>query len=655
MKQNKLMVSSVLVTICILALVLTNGNSTLSEDGSYTPSVTSEAKKLIVLPTVGTEEKFSKLVKEYDYTKERWGLFSFLGGTAKTADSAVGQAENGIATTAAAPKENASADFSGTNVQVQGVDEADIIKTDGKYIYHVGDRRVNIISALPSDKMELLSTIDFSRDNLNILELYLDESTLTVLLTGWNDYKVAEPQNDTGNIKANAIAKPYYGDSYVKAMVYDIKDRKKPELIKETTADGNYISSRKIGSFVYVVTNKNINFRYWHDNDTVPLPYFKDSAAGTEPQSLTFEDIRYFPEICEPNFLNILSFDTADAVKKANMQSFLGAGSTIYSSPENLYVVSNARSNNSSIMKFALDGTEVNPVAKGEVEGYLINQFSMDENKGYFRVATNNHKSNSLFVLDDNLKLKGKIEDIAPTERIYSVRFMGDRAYMVTFKNTDPLFAIDLKDPENPKIMGQLKIPGFSNYLHPYDENHIIGFGKDTVEMEYKGVNGSAGRTVAYTLGMKISVFDVTDIENPKEMYVEKIGDRGTESPLLQNHKALLFSKDKELIAFPVNVNIATSSNKTEFNGMPQYGTPVFQGAYVYNFNLETGFKLKGRITNMKNDEILKSGYSYNNKNQIERIIYIGDVLYTVSDNRIKSSSMNDLTEYGSLELPTAR
>jgi len=660
MKRNRLITGFIIITVCVLSLVLMKSYDLFAGDDSTFPEVSvkmdSQGKLMpIELPTVDTEEKFNKLVEEYDYTKNHWNWRSFdmLGGM-KTADVAVSKAESTGSSNPSVAQSSTSGDYSTTNIQVQGVDEADIIKTDGKNIYQVGDKRVNIISALPAENMELLSTIDFSKENLNVLELYIDESRLTILVSGWNVLNTVETQNVESTSKRISIARPYFQNSYVKALIYDISDIRNPSLLKETMVDGDYVSSRKIDSIVYVTTNKNLDFQLWHKNGEEALPSFMDSSTGEGLKNITLDNIRYFPEISEPNFLNIISFDTLDTEKAANIQSFLGAGRTMYSSAKNLYVVSNTRENKSNIMKFALDNINVCPVANAEVDGYLINQFSMDENNGYFRVATNNHDANALYVLDETLALKGKIENIAPSERIYSVRFMGDRAYMVTFKNTDPLFAIDLKDPSNPQIMGQLKIPGFSNYLHPYDENHIIGFGKDTVEIERKDGNGNlTGGSTAYTLGMKISVFDVTDIKNPKELFVEKIGDRGTESLLLQDQKALLFNKEKEIMAFPINVNQVLNPTKDSYYGMPQYGTPVFQGAYAYNFNIDTGFSLKGKITNMSNEDILKSGYGYNNKSQIKRIIYIGDTLYSISDGMIKASRMSDLKELGSLNLPT--
>ena len=291
-----------------------------------------------------------------------------------------------------------------------------------------------------------------------------------------------------------------------------------------------------------------------------------------------------------------------------------------------------------------------------------MNQFSMDENNGYFRIATTkgdiwrndeNTSKNNLYVLDDELKIVGSIEDIAPGEKIYSVRFMGDRAYMVTFKTVDPLFVIDLKDAKNPKILGALKIPGYSDYLHPYDENHIIGFGKDAVEVVHKDNKGNEIGRNAYYLGMKIAIFDVTDVNNPKEMFTEKIGDRGTDSELLNNHKALLFSKEKNLMAFPITVMEVKNKDKgIGPNTMPEYGSFVFQGAYVYNIDLTNGFELKSKISHISDEEYLKSGGDwYGSNKNVERILYISDDLYTISKGMVKAHDMNSMKQKGELTI----
>jgi uncharacterized secreted protein with C-terminal beta-propeller domain len=258
----------------------------------------------------------------------------------------------------------------------------------------------------------------------------------------------------------------------------------------------------------------------------------------------------------------------------------------------------------------------------------------MDESEEYFRIATTDNSSweqenntNNLYVLNNELEIVGKVEGLAKGEKIYSVRFMGNRAYMVTFVETDPLFVIDLSIPTEPKVLGELKIPGYSKYLHPYDETHLIGFGENTEVVNY----GYGDRVV--TNGMKMALFDVTDPNNPQEMYSVDIGEKGTSSELLYNHKALLFSKEKDIIAFPISRTI--DNYKVDF-----------RGAIVYGLNLEKGFTLKGEISHNKNDYEL-----YHSNNKIERIIYIGDNLFTLSENKIKATDMNSMKELSHIDL----
>lgn len=205
----------------------------------------------------------------------------------------------------------------------------------------------------------------------------------------------------------------------------------------------------------------------------------------------------------------------------------------------------------------------------------------------------------------------------------------------------DPLFVIDVKQPDSPKILGALKIPGYSDYLHPYDENHIIGFGKDAV----------ADKETAFYQGMKLALFDVTDVSKPVEKFQTVIGDRGTDSELLYDHKALLFSKEKQLLAFPVSVHELTAEQKAE-KDIRAYGSFSFQGAYVYRLNEQDGFVLRGTITHLNSDDMKKAGQDwYDSAKNVERIVYIGDTLYTISRDQVKANSLQTLTETNTLML----
>ncbi|MEM2938982.1 MAG: beta-propeller domain-containing protein, partial [Candidatus Bathyarchaeia archaeon] len=203
---------------------------------------------------------------------------------------------------------------------------------------------------------------------------------------------------------------------------------------------------------------------------------------------------------------------------------------------------------------------------------------------------------------------------------------------------------ISLKDPTKPEVLGQLKIPGYSDYLHPFDEDHLIGIGKWTVEAEEGDF--------AWYQGVKISIFDVSDFEHPKEVDGYVIGDRGTDSPVLWDHKALLFDKDLNLLAMPVLV--AEIDEAKYPDGVPPnaYGDYVWQGLYVFEIT-ENNLRLRGRITHIEDrSDFLKSGYWFYSDYAIERALYIGDVLYTISDRMIKMNNLTTLEEIGSLKIP---
>jgi uncharacterized secreted protein with C-terminal beta-propeller domain len=278
----------------------------------------------------------------------------------------------------------------------------------------------------------------------------------------------------------------------------------------------------------------------------------------------------------------------------------------------------------------------------------------MDWYKDTLRVATTTGwasrtgeptSANQVFTLDAMLNIVGMIPDIAPGEQIYSSRFLGDRGYLVTYRTTDPLFVLDLANPAAPAILGELKIPGYSNYLHPYDETHIIGFGKNAVEVPSEW---DSGTTMAYYQGMKVALFDVGDVKNPVLMYQELIGDRGTDSELLWNHRALLFSKSRSLMAFPVNLyevkDKAAGSNGSDVS--IQYGTMTWQGFMAWRLTLEKGFEKLAYISHLDPVEL------YNSDRHVSRGAYIGDVLYTLSNREVRATEMTGWTEVGRLTLP---
>ncbi|MCL2159965.1 MAG: beta-propeller domain-containing protein [Oscillospiraceae bacterium] len=519
----------------------------------------------------------------------------------------------------AAPQvEESSPDYSETNVQVAGVDEADIIKTDGRYIYYAHKGIIEIVMANPDGSFEYMSAFSLpTEEYFEFSEIFVDGDKIIAIGTY---YKT----------KFDSTHR-YSQIAYTKAVVIDTNDKKAPEAERFVEVKGNYVTSRKIGVSVYFVTNE---YFWLYGGDFDIMPRYRDTAVSNKYCELGYEALRCFPTIAETNLTTLVGFDIEKPKKEAFIESYIGCGSQIYMSGSALYIAASDHfKKETQVRKFAASGGSLVYVNSGTVPGSILNQFSMDEYNNYFRLVTTYYdqnirkEKNGLYILDDAMEIVGKIEDIAPGERIYSARFMGERAFMVTFRTVDPLFAIELSDPYNPKLLGALKIPGYSNYLHPYDENHLIGFGKDTVVNSYGN---------AYYTGMKISLFDITDMTNPIEMFVESIGDRGTNSELLNNHKALLFSKEKNLLAFPVSVY--ESKQKATDGQMPEYGSFKFAGAYVYDISLESGFSLRGQLTHM------------NYKSYIKRLLTIGDRLYAASDGMLTSHDLSTLELVGELE-----
>lgn len=534
-------------------------------------------------------------------------------------------------------------DYSKTNTQVQGVDEADIVKTDGTYIYYLTNEKLTIINTENATQMKEMSTIKFD-ETFTPEEIFLNNDKIIVI---GKRYEYDKTERKIG-IDEDYLYPNYMDKTYTSAKLYNVKDKINPTLERTVEVEGDYLTARMIGSNVYIASNKYMYYAYICNtykstelNEDDFKPHYLDTATSNETKSINFDCIYYIPEFEDTNYLNIVAFNITNN-QEANVESYLGAGEEIYASKENLYVTKtkydyerkNKTSITTEIYKFNLNNANCTFAKAGDVPGSVLNQFSMDECNGYFRIATTDSTSwnsesntNNLYVLNENLETIGKIEGLAKGERIYSVRFMGNRAYMVTFVETDPLFVIDLSNPTTPTVLGELKIPGYSKYLHPYDETHLIGIGEDTEVVNY----GYGDRVV--TNGMKMAMFDVTDPNNPQELYNVKIGEKGTYSELLYNHKALLFSKEKNIIAFPISI----TENDYKV---------TFQGAIVYGVSLEKGFELKTKISNSATD------YDrYYSRNRVERIIYIKDTLFTLSNGLIKAVDLNTFETKGSIEL----
>ncbi len=561
----------------------------------------------------------------------------------------------------------AADDFSETNIQEEGVDEADIIKNDGSHIFLLKGKTVRIISAIPTDTMKEVARISLDEEKILPREMFLDGDRLTLI--GEKNGMTVSPYEDV--IRTTIMPDmPYYsGATEVVTLVYDVSDRENPKKLRTVAVEGEYVSSRRIDEMVYVVVNKGWN-AFRGGPEPIPLddllPAFSDSTHPDEVTVAGCDEVRYIPNFQYQNYLIVASVNTRDASEKAKREVVLGGGNQVYASQKNLYVTNSSwdeifweRGNDSGwentegtdIYKFSLSNGDIAFDGKGRVRGRLLNQFSMSEYNDYFRVATQvgqawgSHLSESMVtILDSNLKQTGVIDGIAPGENLKSARFMGKRAFLITFKTVDPLFVIDLT-PTAPKILGKLKIPGWSDYLQPFGEKYLIGFGKEVDEsIDADKVHSDSAVYYTAVLGMKLSLFDVSDLANPREIQKEVIGSRGTTSEVLTNHKALLFDEKKGILGFPVTI----TENKNNKTGDEADIETVFSGARVYDVSVKDGFTLRGEVSHYDadDDSFLKSGeYFYGDADKnIQRIIYIGKNFFSISPNIISALSWDDLS-----------
>jgi uncharacterized secreted protein with C-terminal beta-propeller domain len=556
-----------------------------------------------------------------------------------------------------------------TNIQVAGVDEPDTVKNDGKYIYAVSGNTVFVVNASQQDA-GVVSTIVC--DDFAPAGIFVSGDRLAIL--GSNYSMPLSIPVFASPLLAFPPSIPYLQSQVAEVgtyvRLYDVSDRAKPNLLRTFATTGGYFDSRMIGKYVYFVISMPISLL----NDTLILPVIYSSEGVKEiPATEIYYSNASDEYFTYTTFVAMNMQDTSEEPTHTSLMT--GAASNMYVSLNNIYVTfhETAEMTNvapmysvpveeTAIYRVHMQDSNLTCVAHGKVPGHELNQFSMDEFGDYFRIATTgwnegpqssnttippvssgngtpigtpiigipivSSQSTNVYALDMNLSIVGRLENIAVGENFHSARFMGDRCYLVTFQKTDPLFVVNLKDPTSPTILGNLTIPGYSDYLQPYDENHLIGVGKETIEAE--------GGYFSWYQGIKISIFDVSNVSNPLQMANVTIGDRGSNSPVLNDHKALLFDKQMDLLVIPVTV--AKIDPNQYPSGWPAYGTPVWQGVYVYNITLIDGLVLRGNITHAETAGMPPTTL------EVSRALYIGDVLYTVSQGKIKLNSLADLT-----------
>jgi inhibitor of cysteine peptidase len=536
--------------------------------------------------------------------------------------------------------------FTETNVQVIGVDEIDNVKTDGRFIYQMrynyelNREEVVIIQAWPIQDVQTLLVLPVVNDfncyenvtqefcvSESIQGLYVDDDSLIVILSRsvYQNYayegRVVEEASDEsfrilpwfGNWNSDTVVR-----QYSKADAFD--------LVDEFVFEGYMIGTRKINENLFVITSKFINV----DADVL-LPRFShnDDVFQTE-----YANVNYLRDTNPNGFTSIYGINlTTKAIDDEHMLT--SASSIIYVSPSNIYLLDqrflsisrmafiqdqgfNPEEAISRVSRFALDGHTVTLAAVGEFQGYPLNQFSMDERNGFLRVTTTegwgDDTNNRLIVLNDNLTIVSTLQNLGkPRERIQSTRFVGDRAYLVTFEMTDPFYVIDVSNPLDPVILGELEITGFSSYLQPLDANHILGIG---FEADDRGT----------TLGMKLAIYDVSDPSNPIErsqalLLYEEFG--WNFASVTYNHKDLLLDTTRNIIGFPFQ---SFNYNNNEYT----YQT----GYMVYSFDDLT----------LTREAFIQHSDSADYMNSMQKGLFLEDYLFTVSSTEVGISALNDLT-----------
>ncbi|HWQ07062.1 MAG TPA: beta-propeller domain-containing protein [Feifaniaceae bacterium] len=612
----------VLIAGGIIGTVFANRSNSPASDGTQTLSAAAES----ATDGVVTVENYDDIYALIEQMKTSYETGAVYDGAVQTEEAALSggaevKASDSATATAESPVASGTSDYSETNVQVAGVDEADIVKTDGSYIYYVANNQLNIIKADGASTKLVSSTLLGASDawwGYNS-EMFLLGDRLMIITQGYNTVWV----NDANGGYEN-------NTDQTQAVIYDISNPAKPEEIISLGQSGSYVSSRMIGDFVYIVTSQYV---YSAVRDT-PVTYIPSVTIGKETSLLGTGDLYVSGSPQSAAYTVVGSINLKNGAKYASAKAVFGGTSQIYANEEHLLLAITEYVNdvspiapdkdgknvqittgqsNTDLILLGLNEGEITKLASGTVPGYLLNQFSMDEYKDVFRIVTTvdtwtqyvytdgvdtyDYESsnwNNLYTLDANLTVIGKIENLAKDEYVQSVRFDGDIGYFVTFRQVDPLFAVDLSNAKSPRILSTLKIPGFSEYLQTYGTNLLLGLGYE------------ADEDTGATMGVKLTMFDTSNKASVKELFTQAVDADWTIAG--SNHKAILADAEKNLIAFPADTDY-----------------------YIFRYDAATGFTQVAKVD-------LSSDLSSWNL----RGLFIGDNFYVVSESSVTVISLTN-------------
>lgn len=533
--------------------------------------------------------------------------------------------------------------FSQTNVQVQGVDEGDLVKTDGNFIYVLAADQLNVLDAQPARDLSLVSQTQLEGMPQ---AMYLLGNRVTVISQVYEggpipiDGSILQGTGAVANFALPAMVR-------TKVTVFDVTDRTAPREVQATYLDGNFIESRAVGSQVYVIvqnyvgsvaapqvitegnmsryeTEAEFRARMAGQDFTGKLPqYYTRPIAGQPPVAagkLAPTNKTYRPDVPgDASLVSVAVFDVNGSTSApSDVISLVGSyATTVFASANNLYLLTPHYADNgdesTTITRLALAGGRIRLAAAGEADGHVLNRFSADENSGFFRLATTErlgpNTSNNLTVFTTEngiLTPVGVVEDLARGEPLRSARFLGDRGYLVTFEQVDPLFVLDLADPTAPRVTGELVVPGFSNYLQPTDATHLLGIGRD--------VDPATRRIIS----LQVSLFDVADPRAPKLLsrYAVAPGTWSWSEGEYDAH-AVGYYPESRVLALPIQ----------------GYRTDTWQyesDLWVFQVDAAAGFNLLGRV---KHDT------------SVRRSLRIGDTLFSVSEDRVQAQPILNPTQ----------
>ena len=560
------------------------------------------------IKTYNDYDELTAAIKEAESENTlRYKTFGLISKN-KAADGDLVMESSADSANAVGAAKSAAESFASTNKQVDAVDEADIVKTDGKYIYYIANDERNqiMIYSAKDGKTELVSKIRPEDREAYFSEMFISGDKLIALGTRTvnEETKTKDEDEDAdGSEYKNGYYYNFYNrGEYAFVYTYDISDRANPELVDKYEQSGNYSSSRMLGSVVYIISN----YGRWYytgikGKDFVPCATGEDGKT----EKLPINDICGIEGTEATTYSVIGAVDTKTGKSNSKKtKALLGVNNEIYCNEKNLYLTGTIYKNDTEytrIVKYSVDGTKIELKATGKAKGSVNDQFSMDEKDGNLRIALTDYRwgegkdRNYLYVLNKNLEIIGQTEGFARNEHIEAVRFIGDTAYVITFERTDPLFIIDLKNPKEPKITGEVKIDGFSSQLLPVDENTMLGIGFCTSEEEYGIVRD----------GVKLALFDISDKNEPKVLDEYEL--KNSDSEAQYNHKAITINPESGYWAIPLET----------YYGYEDEDDPSYDNGALEIRIKDNKFKVKNHIID---------GEEY-----VTRCTYIGKYLYVLT------------------------